>query len=478
MRFMSFPHNKIFSYIFLIGLLTFMISMATYSKAYPRDVRSMNYTGTVPIAHSTLPMPLSSSLGDDSQYNCLTSDGSNYIQQYKEVNDQDYNQLRTLINDSLFNDTDEMFEDDFTGSDYDQIDDLQTNHDNLFKVHNNIQKMRTVYQNLFTLHDNKELRKQILRMIPVGKFENIQEIAKPVLCLLNQMSNDFKLEIDIKEDARYFFEFQLVEFLKKYVDVVREYHDKDFNIENKDVQPCNEKISKLFIDLFKSQYKFSNEPMHVISSSYYGDIHNIEIDENNTLIRNVNATNENENATEFLSNVYEIDLSAKTGKNITLFDFPFERIFKADMFKKLNFNNSKSLKGSFYEIYKKTIQNVKNEIIKRRPSNSLDSNNEVVILMPSKREFFKLACLYNFKDLYDTSSGIYFYKYDDFNLDKDAHKSTDIKNYVKRLSKLPKCMNLLFYKEFSQLHDKIVKNLDRFLKKEVHRNLIEPRSLI
>lgn len=40
----------------------------------------------------------------------------------------------------------------------------------------------------------------------------------------------------------------------------------------------------------------------------------------------------------------------------------------------------------------------------------MNADNEVIIILLSKRIFLKNTCIDNNKDLYDSSNGIYFYK--------------------------------------------------------------------
>lgn len=479
---MSFPNSKIFLCTFFIGLLTFMFSMVAYFNAYPRNIERMNYTTANPIDYSTLPMPLSTSLGLESQYNCLTSDCTNFLQQYEKVNNKEVSQLCTSISDAAVDVAHEMFEGNHTGSDYYKIENSKINDDNLLKFNNKIQKMISVYQNFFSLQVNSKIRKELLNIEPIIKLKNIQEIAKPALCIVHKMSNEYKAEIDIKDDARYFFEFQLIEFLKKYIDEYQRFHSMIFQLPKLDLI-CDEPICNCFIFLFKSLYKFSNEPMYLIHSSHYGDLHNIVIENSINKIRSITIENEDKIKTERFSNVYEYDSKALTGENITLFDFSFKKIFKAETFKTLNIDDYSELKKELIEILNNITEKIKIEIIQRLNSGDLDLNNEIVILLPSKREFLQLALIDNYNNLYDRTIGIYLYKYEPIKKNnvmlKDALFHTkNIQNIIDMLLKPEEFKKFSLYKEFNRFYDEMAENLKKFLGDEINHNIFKARAMI
>lgn len=160
MRFMPAFNSKFLPYTIFIGLVTFIISMVCYATAYSKDIRNMNYTNTVPIENYTLPINVNTSLGVESQNNSLASEGINFTQQYQEVNDQEFGQTNTFINQSFIEETTEMFQDNFTEAGYNQIDDMQDTGDNFINLTKKIDKRKNVLKNLLPLYNYEEVRKK------------------------------------------------------------------------------------------------------------------------------------------------------------------------------------------------------------------------------------------------------------------------------------------------------------------------------
>lgn len=483
---MAIDYCKAIFFAFCLGLMTTIISLASYYSFNIKQVKDINYTSPVPLEIEAFTRPYETTFNYDTLYNCLTSDGQEFIQQYKEKDSKDIFKNLGKFKQPCVTGANNIYGNQYTIGNGNGIAGIPTKIPFSYNVNEKIRKIITTYQKFGGLRNNISLKKKVIDSIPIGRFSKVEQIAKPVLCLFNYISNQFELEIDIKDDARYFYEFLLAKFVDDYCYSYKRYYDESTNVEKSKFNHCYDNIIENLLLLFEYLYRFTNSPNEVLSRTFYHDFYNIDFENSANLIRPIhdssivspNQYNNYNNVYFPICDIYEYNLQTISGKKFIFFDFPLEKIFPADFLKGLRINNCNQYKDTFSKIKDKIVTTIKNEIYNNRHLYN-NSNDEVVILLPSKREFLKLACLNNYKEFFPLRNGGCFYDYTDikndykWNNDIQTNKEK-LNDQYESLADQPKSNQLVFYKEFYDLHEDLITPLQEFLDNEINNNFNSP----
>lgn len=481
---MSFDHLKIIFLIFCVTLNTILISFISFNRSESIHNKKINHTTSMTSNGSILTLTTANPLSFETTYNHFTNDGRDFTQEYKYITDQDQSKLKTENIDSVNGCISENIDEYHTGSNDAISASIQNFDQNPINFYENFIKTVKISQDLFNLKIDRASLKTIVDLFVVNHYTSIQQISKPLLCILKEISNITKLKINTEDEVRYFFEYKLIELNHQITQDISKLRNASIKQNSAALDICKDNLIATLYWFFSFIYDFSAMPFAYISSSHFGDFHDIKIDKLNDQLKFINITSsatEDKQISLSLSNIYEYSSNEETGKNITFFDFPVEKTFSADLFKGLIEKPEESYQ-KLVLLKEKIIKNISDDIKNNWRTYNLNPNNEVVILLPSFKNFLKYACLDNFKDLYGFTNGIYFYKYEDFNNNDNSNDKGKIRNdnesYKGQFLTIPhESKSYLLYREFLTFYDDIIDTVRELLKNEVNHHLTNQKEM-
>lgn len=472
-------HFIVLTFLFFIGLL--MIIIATVSYFNINSNQNQNTTKQIHLNDSFFLKPFIDSLDYESMYNCLTDDGHDFNKPYKDIEYQNQSKLKNLKYKSVLDSANTEVEYKIVLSNDDTISKKQKYNLNRYEFNEKLRKIMQTCKNGSKLNNNESLKENLIYYIPIGQFSEVGQIANTVLCLLNYISNELRLEIDIKGDARYFFEFKLLEFLQNYNEISNKVNLNNDNKKTIELHHNYDEIRDCLLKLFRQQYYFTNMPNIVVSSSFFYDFYDIDFNENIKYLKIKNVKKhqkEDIDDTNVTSSFTKYYFRKFDEKNTNFFDFSYEHLFERDIFQNLNANNPTRFKKRFLLIKSHIIKKIKNEISNIIDSNEFNRYKKIVILLPSKREFLKLACLDNYNNKFNSVDGAYFYKYSGVsdNYDRNYNSKmhiTDIGHRIVPPFIITNTEKFILYKSFLEFYEDFIKTLLKDIKNMEMYNIDE-----
>lgn len=465
---------KIILSMFCVALLTISISIISFVAFESTHNQTINNTAGLILNDSILTQNATIQFNIESNHDFLTKDGRDFKKQYTDINVQEQRN-QTTIKGRLSVDNKTINADEHsTTTKNATIVNMQNIDPNIIKVKNKILKMFKMSENLFKVRKNRYFVESLMDYIDFDQITTIQQITKPILCLMNKISDLASLEIDIKDDIGFFFEYNLIKNNGLISTCIKEYHKKCNETSPNNNEEAKKSLLFCLNSLFVEIYYFANMPFRILRSSYKlgFEYHDILQSIDSLKIKNIAPLNVRDKYMPFLlSNIYKFN-DEKKGKNIIIFKFKIEKVFGANLFRGL-MENHEMLTQKLDLIKEKTVTSIKHEIKNKIKFYNIDDNIAVLIMLPSFRNFMKHVCIDNYKDLYDSSNGIYFYertdikKYDNLiSKTKNLHEEFILKNQL--LAIPPQTESYLLYHELYNLYTNIGDALGSFLDDEIN----------